>query len=84
MLMKNLPSKNKFNIDRPNNLILLLKLLNIVSILRAHIVFYTSFRKFDNKEIKVIKKSDYFKHKSILYGYFVRGHAYFGDLKHKN
>ena len=93
MLMKNLPSKNKFNIILMRLLIDLiisiyhlfsLKLLNIVSIFRAHIIFYTSFRKFDNKEIKVIKKSDYFKHKSILYGYFVRGHAYFGDLKHKN
>ena len=93
MLIKNLPNKNKFNILIIRLLIdyaiifyylFSLKLLNIVSILRAHIAFYASFRRFAAKEIKVNKKSDYFKYKSILYAYLVRGHAYFGDLKHKN
>ena len=93
MLIKNLPNKNKFNILIVRLLIdysiifyylFSLKLLNIVSILRAHFAFYASFRRFAAKEIKVNKKSDYFKYKSILYAYLVRGHAYFGDLKHKN
>ena len=93
MLMKNLPSKNKFNILITRLLIdyiiivyyiFSFKLLSIVSILRAHIAFYVSFRKFAAKQIKVKKKSDYFKYKSILYEYLVRRHAYFGDLKHKN
>ena len=93
MLIKNLPSKNKFNILITRLFIdyiiiiyylFSLKLLNVVSILRAHLVFYVSFRRFAAKEIKVNKKSNYFQYKSILYAYLIRGHAYFGDLKHKN
>ncbi len=93
MLIKNLPNKNKFNILLTRLFIdfiiaiyylFSLKLLNIVSIFRAHIAFYACFRRFAAKEVKVNKKSDYFKYKSILYAYFVRGHRYFRDLKHKN
>ena len=93
MLIKNLPNKNKFNILLTRLFIdfiiaiyylFSLKLLNIVSIFRAHIAFYACFRRFAAKEVKVNKKSDYFKYRSILYAYFVRGHRYFRDLKHKN
>ena len=93
MLMKNLPNENKFNILITRLFIdfitaiyylISLKLLNIASILRAHIAFYSSFRRFAEKEIRINKKSDYFKCKSILYAYFVRRHRYFGDLKQKN
>ena len=93
MLMKNLPNKNKFIILITRLLIdcvimlyylFSLKLLNVVAILRAHIAFYASFKRFASKEVKVNKKSNYFKHKSILYAYLATERAYFGDLKHKN
>ena len=93
MLMKNLPGKHKFSIlllrILMNAVIALyylfsLKLFNLISILRAHIAFIISFRRFAIKNNKVTKKPDYYKHNSILYAYFIRGFTYFGDLNQKN
>ena len=93
MLTKNLPSKNKFNILLLRLLtdfviaiyyLFSLRLLNIISILRAHIAFYISFKRLTVKETEVNKKYDYYKCRSILYEYFIRGHSYFSHLKQKN
>ncbi len=61
--------------------ILELRPIHTWSIIKAHFSFYKSFFKFLKKRKKLSKKSDYYKHTSIVWQYFVRGKKTFNDLK---
>ncbi len=61
--------------------ILELRPIHTWSIIKAHFSFYKNFFKFLKKRKKLSKKSDYYKHTSIVLQYFVRGKKTFNDLK---
>ena len=61
--------------------ILELRPIHTWSIIKAHFSFYKNFFKFLKKRKKLSKKSDYYKHTSIVWQYFVRGKKTFNDLK---
>ncbi|MBS9773575.1 MAG: glycosyltransferase family 2 protein [Tenacibaculum sp.] len=57
-----------------------LKPIHFWSILKAHFSFYKNLPKFVKKRKKLQQKSGYYKHKSIVWQYFILGKKMFKDL----
>tara|TARA_R110000850_G_scaffold30630_2_gene84226 strand:+ start:75822 stop:76817 length:996 start_codon:yes stop_codon:yes gene_type:complete len=80
-LLKNTPPPKRFQIIFTRlildaiagiQFLLTFKFLHFIAILRAHFSFYALFSKIFNKRKHLIKKSHYYRCKSIVFLYFVR------------
>ncbi len=89
MILKNVPSKNRFTIlayrlilDGAIGLFFLfrLKISFTWAIIRAHFSFYKRFKSVKLKNNIQIKKDDYFFIKNILFEYYIKRTRYFTDL----
>jgi hypothetical protein len=89
MILKNVPSKNRFTIlayrlilDGAIGLFFLfrLKISFTWAIIRAHFSFYKRFKSVKLKNNSQIKKDDYFFIKNILFEYYIKRSRYFTDL----
>lgn len=60
--------------------ILNFKLSHFIAVLRAHLSFYTKLRKTIQKRANTPKKESYYRHKSIVFSYFVKQIKSFNNL----
>ncbi|MCR9182461.1 MAG: glycosyltransferase family 2 protein [Flavobacteriaceae bacterium] len=56
------------------------KLSHFIAVLRAHLSFYTKLRKTLQKRANTSKKESYYRHKSIVFSYFVKQIKSFNNL----
>jgi GT2 family glycosyltransferase len=62
------------------NFLITFKLNHFISILKAHFSFYFSLNKIAKKRSKLLKKSNYYTRKSIVYTYFVNKIKQYNEL----
>ncbi len=88
-ILKNIPSKTLIFIILTRlildgiagiKFIIELKPIHCWSILKAHFSFYKNLPKFVRKRKKIQQKPNYYKHKSIVWQYFMVGKKTFKDL----
>ena len=89
LLTKNVPSKFLFRIllirlilDFISALRFLLKgkLAPILSIIRAHFVFYINYKSHYNKRVPILNENNYWSTKSIVWSYFIKKNRVFSKI----